>query len=50
MRLVTEAKTHAKQTGILVLQGNCFEPDYALPYAPFIDLLRTDSLNSLLML
>ncbi len=40
-RLVAEAKTYAKQIGIPVLQGICFEPDYALPYAPFIDLLRS---------
>ena len=40
-RLVIEAKTYAKQIGLPVLQGNCFEPDYAFPYAPFIDLLRT---------
>lgn len=40
-RLLSEAKRYAVQTGILVLQGNCFEQDYALPYAPLIDLLRT---------
>ncbi|MEP6986258.1 MAG: AAA family ATPase, partial [Chloroflexota bacterium] len=39
-RLLNEAKTHAKQSATLVLQGNCFEQDYALPYAPLIDLLR----------
>src|SRR5690348_5550062 len=26
---------------LLVLQGRCFEPDHALPYAPLRDLLRT---------
>ncbi len=40
-RLVREAKTHAKQIKVHVLEGNCFEPDYALPYAPLIDLLRS---------
>jgi hypothetical protein len=27
------------QPGLYVLQGNCFEPDRALPYAPWLDLL-----------
>ncbi len=39
-RLVTEAKAWAQQNGLMILQGNCFEPDRALPYAPILDLLR----------
>ena len=37
-RLAREAKTLAN--GMTVLQGNCFESDRALPYAPLVDLLR----------
>ena len=40
-RLVGEAKARAASLGVLLLQGNCFEPDQSLPYAPFVDLLRT---------
>ena len=40
-RLVNETKTYARQKGFTVLQGNCFEPDLALPYGPLLDLLRT---------
>jgi predicted ATPase len=39
-RLVAEAKPHAQRAGFLILQGNCFEPDRSLPYAPILDLLR----------
>ncbi len=39
-RLVAEAKALAAPRGFAVLQGNCFEPDRALPYAPWLDLLR----------
>lgn len=39
-RLVTEAKPRAEREGFLLLQGNCFAPDRALPYAPILDLLR----------
>lgn len=39
-RLVAEAKARALEQGFLSVQGNCFEPDRALPYAPFADLLR----------
>ncbi|MEO7000481.1 MAG: AAA family ATPase, partial [Ktedonobacterales bacterium] len=39
-RLVAEAKTFAAQGGARVLQGNCFEPDRALLYAPLLDLFR----------
>jgi DNA-binding CsgD family transcriptional regulator len=38
-RLVAEAR--ARRQGFLVLEGRCFEPDRALPYAPFVDLLQT---------
>src|SRR5262249_6527064 len=39
--LVRETIRDAEQRGALVLQGNCFEPDRALPFAPVLDLLRT---------
>jgi DNA-binding CsgD family transcriptional regulator/predicted negative regulator of RcsB-dependent stress response len=39
-RLVTEMRAHAVQQGWSVLQGQCFENDRALPYAPLLDLLR----------
>jgi predicted ATPase len=40
-RLVDEIKSRAASRGMLLLQGGCFEIDRSLPYAPFIDLLRT---------
>ena len=40
-RLVNETKTYSIGKEFVILQGNCFEPDRALPYAPFLDLLRT---------
>src|SRR5215472_18432397 len=39
-RLVAETKARAAERGVLVLQGQCFETDRSLPYAPFVDLLR----------
>ncbi|MBI3241906.1 MAG: AAA family ATPase [Chloroflexi bacterium] len=39
-RLAAETKALARQGGFTVLQGNCFEPDRVLPYAPWLDLLR----------
>jgi predicted ATPase len=39
-RLVTEAKAWAQQNSFAILQGNCFEPDSSLPYAPMLDLIR----------
>ncbi len=39
-RLVAEAKADAIRQGFLVLQGNCFQPDSAYPYAPLLDLLH----------
>jgi DNA-binding CsgD family transcriptional regulator len=40
-RLVAETKTYAAGQGFVLLQGNCFQADSALPYAPFLDLLRS---------
>lgn len=40
-RLVAEAKKWANQNGLMIFQGNCFESDQVLPYAPILDLLRT---------
>src|SRR5437762_2319197 len=39
-RLVAEIKARARQRGMAILEGHCFEPDRALPYAPLFDLLR----------
>lgn len=39
-RLAAELISHAQQNEILYLQGNCYEQDQPLPYAPLIDLLR----------
>lgn len=38
-RLVTEGISHAQTIGFSLLQGNCYEPDRHLPYAPILDLL-----------
>jgi len=38
--LVAETKTLADQNGLTIFQGNCFEPDRVIPYAPILDLLR----------
>lgn len=40
-RLVAEVKTRAQQRNFLSLEGDCFEQDRALPFAPLLDLLRT---------
>src|SRR5258708_32804617 len=40
-RLVAAAREHAIELGFGVLEGHCFEPDRALPYAPLADLLKT---------
>ncbi len=40
-RLVSELRERASAHGLLVVQGHCFESDRALPYAPFVDLLRS---------
>lgn len=39
-RLVAEARSRAARLDLSVLQGNCYEPDRSLPYAPVLDLLR----------
>lgn len=38
-RLVREVWNHAERQGWQSLQGNCFELDRSLPYAPLIDML-----------
>jgi predicted ATPase len=43
-RLVGEAAVSARDRGMHVLTGQCFEPDRTLPYGPWRDLIR----NSLL--
>jgi DNA-binding CsgD family transcriptional regulator len=40
-RLIAEATSIASRGGLLVLQGNSFPYDRALPYAPVLDLLRS---------
>src|SRR2546421_1476906 len=40
-RLVAEGKTYALAQGFRLLQGNCFPGDTSCPYAPLLDLLRT---------
>jgi DNA-binding CsgD family transcriptional regulator/tetratricopeptide (TPR) repeat protein len=47
-RLITEAATRMTMPqaqvpipAVLILQGRCFEPDTALPYAPLLDALRS---------
>jgi DNA-binding CsgD family transcriptional regulator/Tfp pilus assembly protein PilF len=40
-RLVSEVKTNAVSRGFLLMQGSCFPTDYAIPYAPLLDLLRS---------
>ena len=44
-RLVAEAMSYAATQGFLHLQGICFQPDIAHPYAPFQDLLHTSFLQ-----
>jgi DNA-binding CsgD family transcriptional regulator len=39
-RLVAEVRARAATQGFAILQGRCFEPDFVLPYAPLLDLLR----------
>src|SRR3974390_24615 len=40
-RLVEEMKTYAAGQGFVLLQGNCFQEDSTLPYAPFLDVLHS---------
>ncbi len=40
-RLIAEACADVARDHVTLLQGNCFEPDGALPFGPVIDLLRT---------
>src|SRR5881227_134492 len=46
-RLVREARRIAQAHGFTMLQGNCFEPDRTLPFAPFMDVLRHIDLDRL---
>ena len=40
-RLVAEGKTYALAQSFKLLQGNCFPGDISCPYAPLLDLLRS---------
>jgi predicted ATPase len=37
-RLIAEAKTFALRQGFLLLEGQCFQSDSTVPYAPLLDL------------
>ena len=39
-RLVREVTVFVSARGFLVLQGHCFQHEYAWPYTPLLDLLR----------
>ncbi len=39
-RLVNEVQARMSSRSARVMQGHCFEPDAALPYAPIVDMLR----------
>ncbi len=39
-RLVEEIRSLAARQGFRIFQGNCYEQDASLPYAPWIDALR----------
>jgi predicted ATPase len=43
-RFVSEARAHAERAGSRFLEGNCFEPDRSLPFAPLVDALNTTML------
>src|SRR2546423_9765688 len=45
-RLVAEAKTYATAQGFLLLQAQCFPTDRSCPYAPLLDLLRSQLATS----
>ena len=40
-RLVAEVQARAAERGLARFAGQCFERDRAIPWAPFLDLLRT---------
>jgi predicted ATPase len=42
-RFVLEAKARIGHGQVHFLQGNCFEQDRSLPFAPILDVLRTDT-------
>ena len=39
-RLVAEVQRLAERDALVLLEGHCFEPDRALPFAPLLDLLQ----------
>lgn len=39
-RFVSKVRALAQERGFTLRQGNCFEPDRRLPYAPLLDLVR----------
>ena len=39
-RLIAAGRDLARQRGLTILEGQCFEPDQTLPYAPWLDLLQ----------
>ncbi|MEP6774072.1 MAG: AAA family ATPase [Chloroflexota bacterium] len=40
-RLLGEGEARAARMGMMIVRGNCWENDRALPYAPLLDLLRS---------
>jgi DNA-binding CsgD family transcriptional regulator/tetratricopeptide (TPR) repeat protein len=40
-RLLAEARVRAAAREMLVLEGNCFEPDRTVPYAPLLALIQS---------
>ncbi len=40
-RLAQEVTSHLHQGGFLVAAGRCYEPEQAVPYYPFLDVLST---------
>jgi predicted ATPase len=47
-RLLAETASFARHQGFFHLQGQCFQTDSALPYAPFLDLLHSSVHTGLL--
>src|SRR6185369_15160737 len=39
-RLAADVQARAQQRGFLCLEGQCFEQDRTIPYAPLLDLLQ----------
>jgi hypothetical protein len=40
-RLAAEVRAYAATQGFLILQGHCYQPDLVNPFAPLLDLVRS---------